>query len=423
MGSLNSPVGIRAVSVLLAGVVGCGSAPMVSPEQPTKFKVEWSFGGGADGADPTASLVNANGTLYGTTVYGGRSGCRRHGCGTVYSLDPVARSEKVLYAFCSQQNCTDGSLPGTNLIDVNGILYGTTEGGGSHGYGTAFGLDPKTGAETVLYSFCALPSCTDGAYPAGNLIDVKGRLYGTTNLGGAQNAGTAFVLYPSSGTETVLYSFCTQDNCADGAFPRASLTEKHGILYGTTVNGGAGCDSFGCGTVFSIDPSTGAEAALHFFAGDTDGAFPYADLIDVNGVLYGTTSAGGQTCGTGDGCGTVFSLDLGTNVENVVYGFCQRQYCSDGALPFASLIALNGKLFGTTSYGGRTGCTQTGGCGTVFSVNPDTGAEEVLHEFCSVKHCTDGWAPRAGLTVVNGTLYGTTAEGGAHGSGTVFAIR
>src|ERR1700722_5118287 len=158
--------------------------------------------------------------------------------------------------------------------------------------------------------------------------------------------------------ETVLYSFCQQQNCADGANSYAALIIVNGILYGTTANGGA----YKAGTVFSIDPTTGLETVLHSFSGGSDGALPLAPLIDVNGKLYGTTSEGGtqnSACYTG-GCGTVFSFDLTTGKKKILYAFCQQQNCTDGQTPQANLIHANGALYGTTQYGGINGTSKHG---------------------------------------------------------------
>jgi uncharacterized repeat protein (TIGR03803 family) len=86
---------------------------------------------------------------------------------------------------------------------------------------------------------------------------------------------------------------------SDGISPAAALLNVNGILYGTTRSGGA----YGAGIVFSINPTTGTETILHNFGRGSDGASPLSDLIDVNGMLYGTTSAGGKY-----GDGTVFTL-------------------------------------------------------------------------------------------------------------------
>jgi uncharacterized repeat protein (TIGR03803 family) len=87
--------------------------------------------------------------------------------------------------------------------------------------------------------------------------------------------------------------------------------EVNGTLYGTRSRGGTGCNTFGCGNVFSVDPETGAEKVLHAFGRGADGEQPLAPLLGVNTALYGTTTygggAGGDACGNG-GCGTIFAL-------------------------------------------------------------------------------------------------------------------
>jgi uncharacterized repeat protein (TIGR03803 family) len=166
--------------------------------------------------------------------------------------------------------------------------------------GTIFSLDLRTGTETVVHSFCAQSKCDDGAIPIANLINVNGTLYGTTAYGGADNNGTVFAFNPDTDTERVLYSFCSPEQEGPSE-PFAGLIDVDGILYGTTV--GSGCGGEGNGAVFSIDPKTGAESVIYYFTGGTDGQGPFAALIDVNGVLYGTTGSGGTY-----GEGTVFAL-------------------------------------------------------------------------------------------------------------------
>ena len=109
-------------------------------------------------------------------------------------------TETVLYSFCSQANCTDGATHVAGLImDAAGNLYGTTlSGGGTPNQGVVFALAPD-GTETVLYSFCSqLPNCTDGARPGAVIMDVAGNLDGTTALGGIApgNSGVVFALTP-----------------------------------------------------------------------------------------------------------------------------------------------------------------------------------------------------------------------------------
>src|SRR5580704_9980819 len=127
-------------------------------------KVLHSFGSGTDGVEPEVGLIDVNGTLYGTTIYGGTSSiCGGEHCGTVFAINPKTGAETVLYSFCSEPNCTDGWEPISGLIDVKGTLYGATFNGGGErskecifdnidSCGTVFSLGPTTGAETVLHS-------------------------------------------------------------------------------------------------------------------------------------------------------------------------------------------------------------------------------------------------------------------------------
>jgi uncharacterized repeat protein (TIGR03803 family) len=341
------------------------------------------------------------------TLYGTTVVGGTNSAGTVFAI-PSFRPETTLYSFAGSPY--DGSRP-AGLINVNGTLYGTTEGGGANcgssgGCGTVFSITPS-GTETVLHSFAGAPY--EGARPTG-LIKIKGTLYGTTLSGGTNNDGTVFSLTPTpSGTVTTLYSFAGAPY--DGANPKAGLVNLKGTLYGTTFSGGAKCSSSsGCGTVFAITPS-GAETVLYSFGGGSDGARPVASLINVNGTLYGTTYLGGTHCNTTGGCGTVYAVTpLG--VETVLHSFAGG---SDGANPAAGLLNVKGTLYGTTSSNGGS----SKGGGTVFSI-PPFGSEIVLHNFAGGPY--DGNGPEAALINVNGTLYGTTESGGANNRGTVFSL-
>jgi uncharacterized repeat protein (TIGR03803 family) len=278
------------------------------------------------------------------------------------------------------------------LLALNGTFYGTTYEGGSYNKGTVFAIS-SSGTEHILHQFGAR---SDGANPQARLIVVNGVLYGTTFGGGANKRGTVFAI-DTGGTETVLHSF---NKALDGANPQAELLDVGGILYGTTNAGGA----HGAGTVFSIT-TAGAERVLYSFgASRTDGANPQAGLIDVNGMLYGTTYAGGA-----NGAGTVFGVSA-TGSESITYSFGQSM--TDGANPQGGLLDVGGTLYGTTQGGG------TNGLGTVFTTST-TGVESIVHNFGSGN---DGQLPAAGLIALNGNLYGTTYEGGARNGGTVFAI-
>src|ERR1700690_542278 len=150
----------------------------------------YSFGSTfTDGEQPRAALIRDNaGNLYGTTSDGGAGNVG----GTVFKLD-ASGQETVLYSFCPGTDCTDGYGPEAGLIqDAAGNLYGTTVGGGANGFGTIFKVDPS-GQETVLYSFCSALNCADGSNPRDGLIqDTSGNFYGTTPMGGTNNKGTIF---------------------------------------------------------------------------------------------------------------------------------------------------------------------------------------------------------------------------------------
>jgi uncharacterized repeat protein (TIGR03803 family) len=174
-----------------------------------------------------------------------------------------------------------------------------------------FKLD-TTGKQTVLYSFCSEKNCTDGAAPSASLVrDAAGNLYGTTYSGGGNlgnNGGVVFKL-DANGKETVLYNFCSVTNCTDGANSLAGLVrDAAGNLYGTTARGGvSGCSGTSCGVVFKVD-TTGKETVLHTFTGGADGGVPDAGLSDAAGNLYGTTLFGGDFGNCRSGCGVVCKL-------------------------------------------------------------------------------------------------------------------
>jgi len=259
--------------------------------------------------------------------------------------------------------------------DAAGNLYGTTTYGGATGNGAVFKLD-SAGKETVLYSFTG---GVDGGNPnADLLLDPVGNLYGTASTGGSsatacggQGCGVIFKL-DTTGKETVLHSFT--GGPSDGAFPFAGLVQDEaGNFYGTTMQGG----SFYSGTVFILD-SAGNETLLYSFALGADGGNPRAGLIlDPAGNLYGTTFAGGlDNCTTNtlavekSGCGVVFKLDT-KGTETVLYSFAGGSDGQDGANPTAGLIQdVSGNFYGTTSAGAPGPCY-------IIPMNPPEPASDV----------------------------------------------
>jgi uncharacterized repeat protein (TIGR03803 family) len=263
------------------------------------------FSGGADGGQPTGSLVQgSDGNFYGTTSYGR---------GTVFKISPEGE-EAVLYSFPNYTN--DGSEPSSLILAPDGNFYGTTFIGGQSNYGTVFAITPA-GAETVLYSFLG---GSDGELPSAPLVEGgDGNFYGTTPFGGSKD-GTIFRI-TAAGEETVLYAFPGTANVTNPYTPLVQGSD--GNFYGTTDNGGNAnnaCGADGCGALYKITP-TGNETVLHLFAGSpTDGAFPIGNLLQgTDGNFYGTTSGGGQFDG-----GTVFQITP-AGVLTVLHSFAGTQ--------------------------------------------------------------------------------------------------
>ena len=212
-----------------------------------------------------------------------------------------------------------------------------------------------------------------------------------------------------STTTTTLYSFRSG---RDGAAPLSGLINVAGMLYGTTS---ASSIANPGGTVFGLDAAGKEKVLYRFKGGSHDGGGPGGKLMFRDGAFYGTTSYGGGTgCNSGLGCGTVFKLTPDGH-ETVLHRFRGTE---DGKYPYSWLISVSGALYGTTYDGGGHGCAYGGGCGTVFRLTA-AGDETVLYSF---KGGTDGSYPVAGLINAGGVLYGTTQTGGAHGLGTVFEI-
>lgn len=319
----------------------------------------------ADGESPTESLtLGANGNFYGTTTHGGANDG-----GTIFEITPAGKLT-TLYNFCALGTCPNGSAPqSVLLLASNGNFYGTTSRGDGHGGGTVFQITP-TGHFSTIYRFCSLTNCADGAGPAAGLIQgTDGNLYGTTSSGGsaAKNGyGTIFKLTPS-GILTTLYTFlCSQSGCPNGASPQAPLFQaSNGNLYGTTLGGGASaqCAAVGCGVAFEVT-TDGAFTKLHDFCSEancTDGAQPYAGMIQAtNGNLYGTTHSSRRS--------SVIYQITPSGTFTTVHTFCGTSTCPYGNAPYAGLFqGTNGVLYGTTVAGGTS--TTCPNCGVIYGLN------------------------------------------------------
>ena len=432
--------------------------PVVSPAAVNETIImNFNPNAGVDGAYPGAALMfGQDGSLYSTASGGGCGGALH--CGTLFQLLPPAQGQtswtfNPVYYFCDDtpppegQPCLQGAWPQAGLVtdsavDSSGSFYTTTWIGGTDNFGIVTKITPPAQGQTnwtgtVIYNFTG---GVDGGFPLAALIaDQSGALYGTTTLGGLYNNGAVFKLTPpgkgqTNWTETTIWSFA--GGTFDGSYPIAGLiADKTGALYGTTYSGGY----YASGTAFQLTPpgqgqSDWTETVLWDFLGTTlelaDGAFPAGTLLmDANGNLYGTTTAGGYLLNDG----TVFMLTPPSEgqpywTETILWSFSGAK----GALPYGGLIMdKNGKLYGTTYSGGHANDKMFGG--TIFRLNPPTKkktswSETVLYKF---KGGSDGAAPYDSLVPdAQGNLYGTTAYGGGNacqssyglGCGTVFQL-
>ncbi len=344
---------------------------------------------GTNGSSPSGSLMQANdGKLYGMTFTGGSNGF-----GVIFSFDPSSSTYTKLKDF----DYTNGGHPHGSLIQASdGKLYGMTLRGGQSDYGVIFSFDPSSSTYTKLQDF----DNTNGGYPNGSLMQASdGKLYGMTPQGGSNSAGVIFSFDLSSSTFTKLKDF----DDTDGSHPYGSLIQaSDGKLYGMTTYGG----SSGAGVIFSFDPSTSIYIETKDFDFD-NGGLPYGSLMQASdGLLYGMTSTGGSRDD-----GVAFSFDP-------ISSTCTKLNDFDGANgrnPYGGLIQANdGNLYGMTYSGGALNS------GVIFSYNPTSSTHTKLKDFGANESGSNVSASL--MQASDGKLYGTTTYGGSSGYGVIFSF-
>jgi uncharacterized repeat protein (TIGR03803 family) len=381
--------------------IGGGTVFWLSPKSPTALTVIYDFCSvGAppnycyDGNFPVGPLVfDSAGNLYGETFYGGA-----YDAGTVFELspEPVGGNgcpsgtnpgingwcETVLWNFCSQSNCADGSGPAGGLVlDSKGRLYGS-ESAGAECIGCTGNFDPQPGvfmlypngsggwSEAVIYVL-PFPLIGQGDISGGLAIDGAGQLYGVDS-----NQNLFRLVFECfqfcRWTSTYLHTFGTG---LDGAYPNSPVVlDGAGNIYGTTQSGG----NFDGGTVWKLMPvtvgnkkGTYKETILHSFNSTKNGFFPYAGVtLDSSGNVYGTTADGGKYGGDFGG-GTIFKMTA--SGTTYTYKLLWNFNGIDGYVPFYSpIVGSSGNLYGTTTYGGPgyDYSNRTSGYGLVYELEP-----------------------------------------------------
>lgn len=413
------------------------AALLHAPAHAATYRIAHDFCSAAncsDGAGPRGGLLlDAEGNAYGVTQRGGANAT-----GSVFRLAPDGRFH-TLHDFCAQ-SCTNGNMPQTALIaDVNGNLYGATPNGGGDSGGSVFMLSPNPKHARwkikTLHGFCSGAPCVDGTEPGSRLTyrgadtglpyDGVSPLYGTTALGGWNDAGIVFELTPGKAghgwKERAIYTFCARSQCADGGAPLGLTMDGAGHLFVATHGGGA----HNGGAVLELSPAGknkewNAQVLYSFCARArcADGSGPDTALLrDAEGNLYGGTSFGGSA----SNAGVIFKLSFdGANWhETVLHAFCSQRDCRDGAGALGTLVMDDaGVLFGIAGDGGKH--DRTGGA--VWRL--DGANYTLLHSFChSNDSCLRGQEPVAGLSIgANGHLFGETTAGGARNNGVVFEL-
>ena len=332
---------------------------------------------------------------------------------SIVEVKPTA-AETILHSFGASS--TDACSPQSVLTEGgDGTFYGTSQFGGTANSGTIYKIAPGTNTLSVLHSFDDGSVKDDGQQPVDPIvIGSDGTFYGTTESGGASGNGTVFKMTPS-GALTVLHSFA---GGADGANPEAAITiDTDGQLYGTTTAGGNGG-----GTVFSLHTDGTHYLVQYLFTSATpsnNGKLPYSTLApesSSSNVLYGANYAGGK-----NGDGTIFALTPGSSTDSakitVLHTFGDGSVANDGANPNTSRLQRDaaGDLIGTTEAGG------VNGSGTLFAVNPSSGAAAILYDFGATGAAAPGNEPIGGVTLASdGNYYGTTQFGGEYNDGMVY---
>ncbi len=300
----------------------------------------------ADGKDVTVSpILGSDGGLYGITSYGGTSDT-----GIIYRVS-LDGEFTVLYTFCGNNTCPDGTAVNWLTEGSDGNFYGATFDNGKRNAGELFRVSPS-GEFKVLHTFCSLANCADGGFADSPPIQgIDGNFYGVAGGGGSRQGGVMYKLTPS-GTYSVVRDFCNYSEAhCQGSAPLSIVQDASGNFFGVTSFAGGS----GAGVLFEITAS-GQYTALHSF--DAVSGYPLAGLtLGSDGKVYGKTNGGSGLNG-----GTIFNV-TSAGTYTTVYSFSDD--CLIGCSPYWGPLfqGTDGLFYGATTYGGSSND------GTVFTLD------------------------------------------------------
>ena len=376
-----------------------------------------------DGAVPKGSLTSVNGLLFGrttTTIVTARPPPMTIGSyGVIFHFDPnnVASTYSIDHVFAGG-DLDDGDNPRHDaMTPLNGLLYGTTLGGGTHNNGIIFSIGQDGTDYQVLLSLHN--SIGDESHSC-FVVGQNGILYGMTASGGDNGEGVIFSFNPATPTPTptatptampanfqTLFSFACASSTGKEPHGRLTLDPNLTILYGMTRKGG----DHDLGVVFKFDTSDNTYSELHDFAGghDDGATSDHGYVVQSGDHLYGMTTNGGH-----HDDGVLFRIKTDGSSFDLLHKFGETHH--DGKNPYGSLLLVDNKLYGTTANGGDNDL------GTVFVINTDGNNYQRLYSFSGQTNNDDGSKPIDNVILVNGWLYGMATEGGAKGQGTIFKV-
>ena len=398
---LGSGPGLSVAAAMMLFCVLVGVSTWAAQDPVGYEQIHAFLGGTTDGAylnDPV--IEGRDGRLYGATINGGSIDG-----GVVFAMAKDGSGYVILHDFTG--SAEDGISPWGGVIQgQDGKLYGATRRGGAQDVGVVFSLGTNGTGFTIVRSFTT--NANDGAYPLNTVIQGSdGRLYGRTLSGGTNNGNSIFGLGTNGAGYALLHTFSVGLPFSDDSF--SGLVEgSDGLLYGTTYRDGI----YTNGSVFRLNKDgTGFQTLRSFKRSATEGGYPYGSVYETReGVLYGTTSAGGP-----NDYGMLYRMNRDGTGFAVLRYFVSTS--DEGYLPVAAPVeGPGGLLYGTTYY------DSLQEAGTVYCVGKDGSGFTILHRFAS--QLPEGTQPNARMIWgSDGALYGTTFSGGRPVSGGVFRIK